>query len=106
MSESSFLSSSLERYAGENVSKPYSAKEEIETRGSWKKKEPEEGQQLRAFTIQRNAEAINDLPPTVSQRHAETSLELTHEKPAREGKQTSDLDTRYVVIDALRGLAI
>ena len=34
------------------------------------------------------------------------SLELTREKPLREEKQTSDLDTRYVVIDALRGIAI
>jgi peptidoglycan/LPS O-acetylase OafA/YrhL len=34
------------------------------------------------------------------------SLKLTHEEPAREEKQTFDLNTRYVVIDALRGIAI
>ncbi|MBV9452786.1 MAG: acyltransferase [Rubrobacter sp.] len=105
MSASGLLSRLLGRDADEDDSRPYSA-EEIETRGSWKKKEPEEVRQLRALSIQRSTGTIASLPPTVSQGHAETSVELTHEKPAREGKQTSDLDTRNVVIDALRGLAI
>jgi hypothetical protein len=105
MSESGFLSSSRERDVGENVSSPYSTKE-IKTRGSWKKKEPGERQQLRALSIQPIVETNVDLLPAISQGHAKTSLELTPEKPTHEGKQTSDLDTRNVVIDALRGLAI
>ena len=50
MSESGFLSRLLGRDTNEDASRPYAA-EEIETKGSWKKKEAEEGQQPRDSII-------------------------------------------------------
>ncbi len=69
MSESGFLSRLLGRDADEDNSRTYSA-EETETRGYWRKGEPEERQQPRGFSIQRVAETIADLPSTVPRGHA------------------------------------
>ena len=88
MSGSGFLSRLLGRDADEDDSRPYSA-EEIETRGSWKKKEPEEEQQSRGFSIQRIAETIADLPSTVPREHAVLIVRRTL---AAAGIKLSELD--------------
>jgi hypothetical protein len=64
-----FLSKLLGRGADEDDSRTHSA-EEIGTRRSRRKGEPEEGQQPRGFSIQSIAETIADLPSTVPREHA------------------------------------
>src|SRR5919199_1271048 len=88
MSGSGFLSRLLGRDTDEDDSRLYSA-EGINTRGSWKKKEPEEEHQPRGFSIQRIAETIADLPSAVPREHAVLIVRRTL---AAAGIKLSDLD--------------
>ena len=69
MSGGGLLSKLLGRDTEDDDSSTYSA-EEIGTRRSRRRGEPEEGQQPRGFSIQSIAETIADLPSTVPREHA------------------------------------
>jgi hypothetical protein len=88
MNGGGFLSKLLGRGVDEGDSRTYSA-EEMGTRGSRRRGEPEEGQQPRGFSIQLIAETIADLPSTVSREHAVLIVRRTL---AAVGIKLSELD--------------
>jgi hypothetical protein len=88
MSGSGLLSRLLGRDEDEDDSRPNSA-EEIEGRGSWEKKEPEEEHHPQSFSIQLIAETIADLPSTVPREHAVLIVRRTL---AAAGIKLSELD--------------
>jgi myosin heavy subunit len=88
MRGNSFLLRMLGRDADEDETRTYSAQEEIETKWSWRR-EPEEGQQPRGFTVERAAEIIDELPPDVPR---ESALRIVRRTLAAAGIEVGDFD--------------